>query len=159
MAKISFENIVGDGDNYPPQNPYRGLDWDNFTVIDDDLLKDTVGNRHAIRTGEAAAFNDFKQPASFKSPDQTDNFDLNSGHFTAFNANDLTVKVFGFDDGERVAKQVLTLDPEREFVKFGAQFDDIDEVKFTPSGGTDPNPDDGQPLTHVFAVDDLFIDF
>ena len=95
----------------------------------------------------------------FKSLDQDDDFDLNSGHFTALNANDLTVKVFGFDDGERVAKQVLTLDPDREFVKFGSQFDDIDEVRFVAKGGTDANPNDNRALTQFFLMDDLFIDF
>src|SRR5215207_10200158 len=143
MAKISFENIVGDGDVYPPQDPYRNLDWDNFSAADDDFLKDLVGNRNGVRIGEAAALNYDGQPASFKSLDRDDDFDLNSGYFTALNANDLTVKVFGFDDGERIAKKVLVLDIDREFVRFGPQFDDIDEVKFKVSGGTDPTPNDG----------------
>ena len=97
--------------------------------------------------------------AGFKSPDRDDDFDLNNGYFTAFNANDLKVKVFGFDDGERVAKKVLLLDTEREFVTFGRQFDDIDEVRFMAKGGTDADPNDNISLTQSFAVDDLFIDF
>jgi hypothetical protein len=67
--------------------------------------------------------------------------------------------VFGFDDGERVAKKVLVLDPEREFVQFGAQFDDIDEVRFTTKGGTDATPNDGVGVSRSFLMDDLFIDF
>jgi hypothetical protein len=67
--------------------------------------------------------------------------------------------VFGFDDGKKVATQVLILDPTQEFVTFSSQFDDIDEVKFKAKGGTDLNPDDGQPATTVFAVDDLFLNF
>ena len=65
----------------------------------------------------------------------------------------------GFDDGERVAKKVLTLDPDREFVKFGAQFDDIDEVRFVGKGGTDADPNDTLALTQFFIMDDLSINF
>ena len=163
MAKISFENIVSDGDNFriDTQFPdgYQNLNWPNFYVLDDDLLKEMVGNRNGIRIGEAAAFTNLEPSAEIQSLDQDDDFDLNSGFFTALNANDLTVKVLGFDDGERVAKKVLTLDPDREFVKFGAQFDDIDEVRFVGKGGTDADPNDTLALTQFFIMDDLSINF
>src|SRR5215204_4219030 len=164
MAIISFENIAPDGQVEEVPDGFRNLNWDNFVAIDDEFLKADIGNTNAIRTGEAAAFTDSDGSADFKSPDRDDDFDLNSGYFTAINqadgiANDLTVKVLGFDDGERVAKKVLLLDTDREFVQFSAQFDDIDEVRFKASGGTDANPDDRSVFTRIFGVDDLFIDF
>ena len=139
MAKISFENLAPDGGFAEVPDGYRNLNWDGFTALDDDFLEVVIGNTKPIRTGEAAAATDH-QSSGFESPDQRDDFDLNSGYFTSDNAR---VKVVGFDDGERVATKVLTLDTAREFVKFSAQFDDIDEVRFTTNGN--------------FAIDDLFI--
>ena len=167
MAIISFEKIAGDFEETEVPDGFRNLNWSNFWAIDNVLLEERIGNSNAIRTGKAAAFS-FPEiidrpvahwTAAFQSPDRDDDFDLNNGYFTAFNANDLKVKVFGFDDGERVAKKVLLLDPVREFGQFGAQFDDIDEVRFVAKGGTDADPIGPLPLTQSFLVDDLFIDF
>ena len=156
MAFISFENIAGDGKLKKVPDGYSDLDWNNFFAIDDDYYLGTNFEK-AIRTGEAAAFNGLEDPAGFKSADRFNDFDLNSGHFAAFNADDLRVKVVAYDDGEKVATKFLVLDPSREFVRFGPLFDSIDEVRFTPRGGTDADPDDGIPVFHTFGVDDLFI--
>ena len=162
MAKISFENIALDGTSADITDGYRNLNWDVFYAIDDELLEKVLGNSNAVRTGEAAAYGDpdeSKRIAGFRSVDRVIDFDLDSGYFTAFNANDLKVKVFGFDDGERVAKQIFTLDPDGEFVRFGAEFNDIDEVRFRVSGGTDATPNDGVGVSPAFLMDDLFLNF
>jgi len=86
-------------------------------------------------------------------------FDPNRGYFAAINGEDLNVKVVGFDDGERVASKVFTLDPKQELVTFGSDFDGIDKVKFTARGGTDADPDDMVALHRLFLVDDLFLNF
>ena len=159
MAIINFEKIADDVSLAEVPDGYRNLIWKYFIATDDDVLPTGPGLANAVHSGEAAAFKGDEKPSSFKSSDSEDDFDLNSGFFAAFNANDLKVKVFGFDDGERVAKKVLLLDTEREFVTFGRQFDDIDEVRFQAKGGTDPDPTDNISLTQSFGVDDLFIDF
>jgi hypothetical protein len=51
------------------------------------------------------------KPVGFESANSNDDF--NSGFFAASINNDLKIKVFGFDDGERVAKKVFYLDPTR----------------------------------------------
>ena len=158
MAIIGFENLADDGKSAKVPNGYRDLNWNNFIAVDDESLK-SEGFDNLIHSGEAAGYNGDQKPAGFRSPDSDADFNLNRGYFTAVNANDLKVKVVGFDDGERVAKQVLTLDTEREFVKFGAQFDDIDEVRFTPRGGTAADPNVPDAFTQSFLMDDLFIDF
>jgi len=142
MAKISFEDIVGDNDVGVVPDGFSNLDWDNFFAIDDERLERATGNTDAIRTGEAVAFSE-DAVASFKSFDRADDFDLDNGYFTALFENDVRVKVFGFDDGERVAKKVLTLETNREFIRFGREFNDIDEVRFTADG--------------AFGIDDLFV--
>src|SRR5215207_6229956 len=111
---------------------------------------------NAIHSGEAAAANRKQNLFVFKSADRFDDFDLNNDYFTTLSATDLKVKVFGFDDREKVATKVLTLDTDREFIRFGAQFDDIDAVRVTAKGGTDADPNDGIRATQFYAVDDLF---
>ena len=158
MAIISFEKIADDFESTPVLDGYRKLNWDNFYAENDSIAAGT-GIGAAIHSGRAAAFNAFGEPAGFASFDNADNFDLNSGFFSSSTNNGLKIRVFGFDDGERVATKSFFLDPEQEFVAFSSKFNDIDEVRFKAKGGTDPNPDDGQPATTVFGVDDLFIDF
>ena len=158
MAIISFEHIAPDGETAEIPDGYRDFIWKNFVAADDEV-KPNTGLDYAIHSGEASAFNGFAKPAGFKSPDSADDFDLNSGFFAAAYTNGLEVKVFGYDDGERVARKVFTLDQTQELVTFGRKFDDIDEVKFTARGGTDADPTDDNPPAHIFAVDDLFIDF
>ena len=161
MAIISFEKIAGDVTIAEVPDGFRRLNWDNFLAADAEYLEARFGITNAVRTGEAAALNDFGESAGFESPDRDDDFDLNNGYFTAFDAADLpvNVKVVGFDDGKKVAAKVLVLDADREFVRFGAQFDDIDEVGFKVKGGTDPAPNEAAPFPPFFLVDDLFIDF
>ena len=159
MAIISFENLVEAGSTFAlVPDGYRHLDWDFVAV---DVTKNLVPwFKSAVHSGEGVAYYDQSRgpTADFKSPDRDDDFDFNSGYFTAFNANDLKVKVFGYDDGERVAKKVFLLDPDQEFVRFGPQFDDIDEIIIKATGGTLDDVTEGS-LEHTFAVDDLFIDF
>src|SRR5215204_4669457 len=123
MAIISFENLVDDAESIEIPDGYSNLNWKNFWVADDEAYEKTDFDT-AIHSGEASAFNYYEKPAIFKSPDREDDFELNSGYFAAFN-NDLKVKVFGFDDGERIATKVFSLDPDQEFVTSGREFDDI----------------------------------
>ena len=157
MAKISFENIAGDGQDMEVPDGFRNLKWNSFFAVDDEQLEEVIGNSDAIRTGEAAAFNDNRGIAKFQSFKRADDFDLDSGYFTAFNANNLKVTVSGFDDGERVARKSFTLDTDREFVRFGREFDDIDEVWFGVGAGRDANPNDDLPPFLIFGVDDLLV--
>jgi hypothetical protein len=159
MAIINFEKIADDVSLAEVPDGYRNLIWKNFIATDDDVLPTGQGFANAVHSGEAAAFKGDEKPSSFKSSDSEDDFDLNSGFFAAFNANDLKVKVFGFDDGEKVAAKIFFLDVEQEFVTFGRKFDDIDEVRFSVGGGTNPDPKAPYPPSQFFAVDDLFIDF
>src|SRR5215203_3137427 len=112
MAIISFENLVeaGSKDSFALiPDGYRHLDWD-FVAIDVSKLPGIWFER-AVHSGEGVAYYDptSAPTAGFKSPDRDDDFDFNSGYFTAYNATDLKVKVFGYDDGERVAKKVFLL--------------------------------------------------
>src|SRR5215208_816510 len=113
MAIISFENLADDGEFAVVPDGFRRLNWDNFIAIDANYFDDKGGGiaTNAIHTGEAAGYSAGGRVLSFESPNRDDDFDLNNGYFTAVvgtgSTNDATVKVFGFDDSERVAKKVL----------------------------------------------------
>src|SRR5215203_2377772 len=126
MAVISFEKIAANDLAAEVPDGFRRLDWDHFLAMEGSALEARFGITNAVRTGEAAALNDFGESAGFESPDRDDDFDLNNGYFTAFNAADfpVNVKIVGLDDGKKVAAKVLVLDADQEFVRFGAQFDD-----------------------------------
>ena len=155
MAIINFENIVGDDEVAEIPDGYRDLNWKNVWAIDDELLEN-ANFPNAIHSGEAAAYNILADPIGIKSPDRDDDFGLNSGFFTAAFLNDLKVTVIGFDDGERVARKVFTLDTSQEFVTFGPKFDDIDKVMIQARGSPDPG-DISSP--QIVVVDDLFLNF
>src|SRR5215204_7301242 len=153
MATIRFEGITSLDETLNVPEGYRNLSWSSFSAMGELAIATDI---NAVHSGIAAGFT-YEQTAGFRSPDRDNDFDLNNGYFTTLNANDLRVKVFGFDDGERVAKKVLLLDPTQEFVTFGRKFDDIDEVRFQAKGGTDADPTDGEPVRQILALDNLFI--
>ena len=159
MAIIKFEGLAPDGEIAAVPDGYRHLNWNNLYAVNGADFAGT-GHDNVIHSGKASAYNNGGLPIAFRSADRADDFDLNSGYFATFISTDLKVKVFGFDDGERVAAQSFLLDPTQEFVTFGPKFDDIDAVKITASGGTAPDPvfEDDQ-FKHIFTLDDLFIDF
>jgi len=104
-----------------------------------------------IHSGEAAARSNDGKLAGFKSADREDDFDLDSGFFTFVYDGSVDVKVFGYDDGERVARKAFSLDSlSQEFVTFGSKFNDIDEVKIKASDN---------PGFEIVAVDDLSLIF
>ena len=158
MPIIKFEGLAPDGEIAAVPDGHRHLNWNNVYAVNGADFAGT-GHNSVIHSGKASAYNNAGLSIAFRSADRADDFDLNSGYFATFISTDLKVKVVGFDDGERVAKKVFLLDPTQEFVTFAHKFDDIDEVRFKARGGTDDNPNDDQPLTDAFAVDDLFIDF
>ena len=157
MAKINFERIADVGEAAFVQDGYRGLNWDNFYAEDASIASEGILN--VIHSGRASAFNDLGRTAVFQSPDNEDDFDFNGGYFASSEPDGLRVRVVGYDDGKKVATKLLILDTDQEFVRFGPHFDGINKVTFTPSGGTDADPNDNIPPTQTCLVDDLFIDF
>ena len=158
MATIKFEDIAPDGDAAKIPDGYKGLTWLNFWAIDDDFYPNS-GFDNVIESGSAAGTNaDENKPGIFRSDARNNDFDLNSGFFAGGFNDDLEVTVAGYDNGDKVAQKLLTLDQDQEFVRFGRKFDDIDKVAISSSGGTDadPNDDGSGPF---FAVDDISISF
>ena len=122
---------------------FRKLDWNDFFAVDDEFLEALVGNTNAIRTGEAAGLimRTVDRPAS----------NLLIGTMisisTAATSPRSTQTILGSRcSGSMMARglprRFLSSTRTQEFVRFGAQFDDIDEVRFTAKGGTDPDPND-----------------
>src|SRR5829696_7702147 len=113
MAIISFEDLVP-GDDFLARVPngFRNLNWNKFLAVEAaEIFPSDEFFRDAIHSGEAFAINGFGEKLSgFQSADRDNDFDLNSGYFTAAYANDLQVKVIGFDNGKKVAMKSFDLD-------------------------------------------------
>ncbi len=70
-----------------------------------------------------------------------EDFDFQSGFFTAAWNDGLSLEVIGYRDGVIVATLITTLPSDAKVeVIFPSTFDAVDEIRITPSGGT-PNPD------------------
>jgi hypothetical protein len=83
----------------------------------------------------------------------TTNFDLQSGYFAAaWSGHVALLVVEGWDDGMLVARATLILGTDRTFVRFGRDFDSVDEVHIKPAA-TSVGDD------RYFAMDDLLLEF
>lgn len=134
---IGFEGLAPE--NAPETVPtgYAGLDWFNFGVVDEDRYQKRASDSgFADARGEGTGFNKFEELASFGA-DENDTFNLREAWFAAGWNDDLQVTVTGWRDGVRIAVKQFVVGTERELVKFGRPFNDIDHVEITTSGGRD----------------------
>ena len=152
MPKIKFEGIASESTAAEIEDGYAGLEWDNVWVIDEASFPASEGLDNSVKSGSAVAYNDRGKTASFWSAEE--DFDLLDGSFTAAWNTGLKVKVFAYDDGEKVGVERFVLDQERSLIRFDEKFESIDEVRIVSRGGSDVDPDDGGAGTH-FALDDL----
>jgi hypothetical protein len=152
MPKIKFEGIASETDEAEVKDGYADLKWDNVWAIDEVRFPESEGLDNALRSGSAVAYNELGKTASFWSTEE--DFDLLDGSFTALWNTGLKVKVFAYDDGEKVGVERFDLDQERSLIRFGEKFESIDKVRIISKGGSDVDPNDGGEGTH-FALDDL----
>lgn len=144
---INFDDIL----TPPPTetlilSPYQGLNWSNFYVVDGTAYPGTGYNNGRV-SGNFVAFNGGQLAASTSS---TTPFSFCSAYLTgAYNALQITVE--GLVSGVVVSGYSQTVNVNTTgptFVNFN--FNNIDEVRFTPS-----NPTDGISL--YFAMDDMAV--
>src|SRR5918994_7736560 len=100
MPKIKFEGIASETDEAEVKDGYADLKWDNVWGIDEVRFPESEGLDNALRSGSAVAYNELGKTASFWSTEE--DFDLLDGSFTALWNTGLKVKVFAYDDGEKV---------------------------------------------------------
>ena len=122
----------------------------------------TAGNGNRSGGGDVFATNGFGGEVWFQSIDPADNFDLDSMQIGAVFNDGLGVRVVGRDDGNIVAVQYLTVDTTSSTtVALSSDFDSVDEVIFSSSGGTLNTAYAGlvgaAPDTTHFYIDDLMI--
>ncbi|NMG09292.1 PEP-CTERM sorting domain-containing protein [Brasilonema sp. UFV-L1] len=130
---VTFDDIqtTSDGDVIP--NGYAGLNWDNFHSLDSSSLAST-GYGYGTVSAPNVAFNSEGNPATVS----IDNgkYDLNSVHLAAAWNNGLNILVEGFLGEELLYSKTVTVDSTAS-TQYNLDFLDIDNVRFTSSGGVD----------------------
>jgi hypothetical protein len=153
---IDFDDIDLGGEAFAPMpQDYRGLQWDNFFVIDTEAFAMENTSGYVADSVPNVAFNGFGNRATLSSDE---NFDLESITMAGAWQDGLNIGIEAFDDGQRLGRQDFTLSygtPE-VFELNDAIFDSVDEVRFYSFGGGNDNPfDDG--TGRQIVLDDFVI--
>jgi hypothetical protein len=156
---INFSGLTGV--EAPIPNLYAGFTWNNFSSLNTQTDVNVMPSGYAFANTDSAspnvAFNLYGDPASIVSATP---FSLYGGFFTAAWRDNLTIEAQGFLNGTQLYDQTFTVNstgPTFEYLNFQS----IDTVRFTSSGGTvhgyvPLKPASHPPLTQ-FAMDDLVV--
>ncbi|MEM9138346.1 MAG: hypothetical protein AAGB15_00820 [Pseudomonadota bacterium] len=145
---------------------YGGLTWsEQFYFVEEpdlDALGRTAGNGSRTGGGDIFATNGFGGDVHFSSLDPADNFDFQSAQIGAVYNDGMTIRISGLDDGNLVATQFVTVDTAGSLnLALSSDFDSVDQVVFTSSGGTLNSAYagivGGSPDTTHFYIDDIAI--
>jgi hypothetical protein len=152
QTTINFDDLPGTDGSIP--NGYQGLDWSNFDFVDPVGLGglNPSGYINGIVSPDKVAFNNNGLPASFSSASI---FTVNSLYITAAWREGLNVLIEGLASASVIHSLNVVIGSLSPTL-VNLNWDDVDQVTFTPSGGTH-NPDypNGEG-THV-AIDDITI--
>ncbi|MEM7553880.1 MAG: PEP-CTERM sorting domain-containing protein [Cyanobacteria bacterium P01_A01_bin.84] len=134
-----------------PDN-YGGLNWDNFGFVNSSFHPGS-GYDRGVASGKYTAFNWRSGIAKVSG----NGFDFNSASFASAWNNNLNILVEGFaGDGIKYSTTVI-VNPDAPS-SFDFNYQDIDRLVFTSSGGIDANPSDKDSGSH-FALDNFTFDF
>jgi hypothetical protein len=144
---ITFDDISNAGGGVPISNGYGGFNWNNFDALNGDTFGPS-GYQNGTVSHPNVAFNAFGNPASFSSSTP---FDFIGADLTAAWNDGLKIDVQGFLNGNLVDDVTVTVNTSGPTF-FNFNFDNVDTVKFTSSGGTNHGYNGNG--TH-FALDNL----
>jgi hypothetical protein len=156
---INFAGLTKNSPEATVPNGYDGFTWNNFNALNTktDLNVLPSGYAHADADSHSpnVAFNVFGQPASMTSNSP---FSFYGGFFTAAWRDNLTIDVSGYRDGVLLYdKKFQVNSTSYTFESF--DFEGIDALDFSSSGGTVHGYVPGNPLSHPpltqFALDDV----
>jgi hypothetical protein len=139
---------------------YAGFNWLNFQVLDTSAETARAGTAYtgysnSALSGTNVVFNGFGNPAGIASTAPGSSFALTSGYFTAAWNDGLNVTAQGYLNGvlkDTESFTVSTTGPTLETFNWTA----IDEVTFSPSGGT-PHSEEAFGAGTNFALDNLTV--
>ncbi len=150
---VDFDDLPASSDGYAIGTGYAGLNWNNFYRLTGLSYPSPSGYHAGIISPENIAFNAYGHPASILAlGDAT--FSVQSAFLTGAWNDDLQIQLQGFRDGSLVSGydfSVLVSATEPTKVLIG--FENIDELKFTASGGT--RYQGYQGVGTQFVLDDL----
>ncbi|MGC9371460.1 MAG: Ig-like domain-containing protein [Paracoccaceae bacterium] len=129
--------VVADFDGVAERFPrdYLGLNWSpRWNALPGDDHGTNSGYYNGLVSGDQIAFNGGGLSVEITGND----FDFESGYFTAAWRDGLSLRVSAFDDGAQVGQELFVLDTSGpSFIEFDdAIFDSVDRVLFETFGGT-----------------------
>ena len=150
---VDFEDLSApNGSLEPLPSNYAGFTWTNFGLMEYDEFQLESDSGYRPASGDNLAYNQYGDAASIA---RGSDFDLESVAMSAAWNEGLQVTLSGYNNGALTGTETFTLayGVSQVFELNDAIFDNVDEVVFTASGGTDVTTDSGAG-TH-FALDDL----
>ena len=131
-----------------------GLALENFDVSGAWRIRD-----NGMPVDAASAFYDGTTlEASFESAIAGQTFSLNKGTFAAaWNVDDFVVFT-AYLDGNAIGSKIVVMNQTAQEIRFGHDFDHIDQVVITCDPGSDQNPSDGGAGPEL-AMENLKIEF
>jgi hypothetical protein len=156
---INFAGLTTTSPEAPIPNGYAGFTWNNLNALntqtDANVLPSGYARADVDSQSPNVAFNVFGQPASMTSSTP---FSFYGAFFTAAWRDNLKVDVSGYRDGVLLYDKKFRIDSTGySFESF--DFEGIDTLDFSSSGGKVHGYVPGKPLSHPpltqFAMDDL----
>ncbi|GAA6615041.1 PEP-CTERM sorting domain-containing protein [Scytonema sp. NUACC26] len=131
-ATLTFDDIFTT-DQQVIFNGYGGLNWNHFSVRNNLVASPRSGYNKGTVSGQYVAYNSFAKPATISVA--KGQFDFNSVYLTAAWNNGLNILVEGFNGGVTKYSKTVTVNTVAPTL-FNFDFQGIDRLKFTSSGGT-----------------------
>jgi hypothetical protein len=139
-AASSAEAMVLDFDDIPitdpffeePVDSYGGFSWGNTWAIDAQGYGTGTGYENSAVSGANIALNGYGDPATTTS---TEAFTFNGAYFTSAFRDDMSLTIEGYREGVLVDSLTTTIDTSAtNWVE--ANFENVDTIRFSTSGGT-----------------------
>ncbi|MFB2839779.1 hypothetical protein [Floridanema evergladense] len=149
-AVLEFDNLTTDP-GIQITNGYGGFNWNNFFVVNRDVIPLSGYNKAAV-SGKYSAYNGLAEKASIQS---NSIFDFNGAFLTGAWNDGLSVLVEGLKNGVSLYSQTVVVDTTSP-KWFDFNFLGIDELKFSSFGGVE-NPNVSGGRGPHFAMDNFTI--
>ena len=124
----------------PIADSYEGLNWSEFSYTNSSLTPayEDSGYVNGVVSGNYVAFNRYGETATINS---SSDFDFSSAYLTAAWNNGLSITVEGLNDGTSIYSETVVVDTTGSTL-FDFNYLDVDELRFTSSGGVNAGFED-----------------
>lgn len=129
---ITFDDISDNGYGTQISNGYHGLNWNNFYALNTPAYNPS-GYQNGTVSFNNVAFNGYGGTADILAASGT--FTFTSAYLTGAWNDGLNIQVDGYQAGNLLFTQTVTVDSTSPTL-FNFNYANVDDVRFTSSGGT-----------------------